>query len=193
MKARRATGFTLVEMLVAITIMAVLGLIAWRGLEQLIAQRTRLDDITADTEQVVRTLSQFERDLAQRVPDALVAGRTLPGSALPFAVDVDVDTNGQPRIRVLRARAGGGTVNVLWSVEAGTLVRTASTANAAGADRVALLESVRGIGVRLLLADGWIDARNLVRSASVLPERGAAIEFTIDRGPAGRFTRVLAL
>ena len=193
MKARHATGFTLVEMLVAITIMAVLGLIAWRGLEQLIAQRTRLDDITADTEQVVRTLSQFERDVAQRVPDALVAGRTLPGSALPFAVDVDVDTNGQPRIRVLRARAGGGTVNVLWSVEAGTLVRTASTANAAGADRVALLESVSGVGVRLLLADGWIDARNLVRSASVLPERGAAIEFTIDRGPAGRFTRVLAL
>ncbi len=193
MKARRATGFTLVEMLVAITIMAVLGLIAWRGLEQLIAQRTRLDDITADTEQVVRTLSQFERDVAQRVPDALVVGRTLPGSALPFAVDVDVDTNGQPRIRVLRARAGGGTVNVLWSVEAGTLVRTASTANAAGADRVALLESVSGVGVRLLLADGWIDARNLVRSASVLPERGAAVELSIDRGAAGRFIRVLAL
>ncbi len=193
MKARRATGFTLVEMLVAITIMAVLGLIAWRGLEQLIAQRTRLDDITADTEQVVRTLSQFERDVAQRVPDALVVGRTLPGSALPFAVDVDVDTNGQPRIRVLRARAGGGTVNVLWSVEAGTLVRTASTANAAGADRVALLESVSGVGVRLLLTDGWIDARNLVRSASVLPERGAAVELSIDRGAAGRFVRVLAL
>ena len=193
MTTRRATGFTLVEMLVAITVMAVLGLIAWRGLDQLISQRTRLDDGNADTEQMVRTLSQFERDLAQRVPDALVSGRVLTGSPLPFAVDVDVDADGQARVRVLRARAGGGTVNILWSVEGGTLVRTASTANAAGADRVPLLESVRGVGVRLLLANGWIDARNLVRTNSVLPERGAAIEFSIDRGAAGRFTRVLAL
>ena len=193
MRLRRATGFTLVEMLVAITIMAVLGLIAWRGLDQLIAQRTRLDDSTGDTEQVVRTLSQFERDMSQRVPDALVAGRTLPGSSLPFAVDVDTDARGQPRIRVLRARTGGGTTNVLWSVEGGALVRTTSTTKASGADRVALLASVSGVGVRVLLANGWVDARNLVRSASVLPERGAAVEFSIDRGAAGRFVRVLAL
>lgn len=193
MRLRRAAGFTLVEMLVAITIMAVLGLIAWRGLDQLIAQRTRLDDSTGDTEQVVRTLSQFERDITQRVPDALVAGRTLPGSPLPFAVDVDTDASGQPRIRVLRSRTGGGTANVLWSVEGGVLVRTTSTSKASGADRIALLASVSGVGVRVLLANGWVDARNLVRSASVLPERGAAVEFSIDRGAAGRFVRVLAL
>ncbi len=193
MKARRATGFTLVEMLVAITIMAVLGLIAWRGLDQLIAQRTRLDDSTGDTEQVVRTLSQFERDITQRVPDALISGRTLPGSPLPFAIDVDTDTDGKARIRVRRARSGGGTSNVLWSVERGTLVRTASTTNASGADRVALLAAVSGVGVRVLLAGGWVDARNLVRTTATLPERGAAIEFSIERGAAGRFVRVLAL
>lgn len=194
MTRHHARGFTLVEMLVAITVMAVLGLISWRGLEQLLAQRARLDASNGGTEQLVRVLSQFERDLAQRVPDALVARRALPGSPLPLAVDIDTDASGQPRIRVLRQRGGGaGTVSVLWSIESGVLVRTATAATAAVADRVALLDAVSAVRVRLLLADGWVDTRDMIRTDSVLPERGSAVEFTIDRGSAGRFTRVLAL
>ena len=196
---RRGAGFTLVEMLVAITVLAVLGLISWRGLDQLVTQRARLDDSTAGTEQVVRALSQLERDVAQRIPDALVAGRALPGSPLPAAVAVTIDANGQARIRILRTRAdvGGGTASVMWSVEAGNLVRTSttSTTSATGtpADRIALLDGIDGVGVRVLLANGWVEARDLTRNAAIVAERGAAVEFSIDRGAAGRFTRVLAL
>ena len=194
---RRGAGFTLVEMLVAITVLAVLGLISWRGLDQLVTQRARLDDSTAGTEQVVRALSQLERDVAQRIPDALVAGRALPGSPLPAAVAVTIDANGQARIRILRTRAGAGTASVMWSVEAGNLVRTSttSTTSATGtpADRIALLDGIDGVGVRVLLANGWVEARDLTRNAAIVAERGAAVEFSIDRGVAGRFTRVLAL
>ena len=197
---RRGAGFTLVEMLVAITVLAVLGLISWRGLDQLVTQRARLDDSTAGTEQVVRALSQLERDVAQRIPDALVAGRALPGSPLPAAVAVTIDANGQARIRILRTRAGAGTASVMWSVEAGNLVRTSttsttSTTSATGtpADRIALLDGIDGVGVRVLLANGWVEARDLTRNAAIVAERGAAVEFSIDRGAAGRFTRVLAL
>ena len=194
---RRGAGFTLVEMLVAITVLAVLGLISWRGLDQLVTQRARLDDSTAGTEQVVRALSQLERDVAQRIPDALVAGRALPGSPLPAAVAVTIDANGQARIRILRTRAGAGTASVMWSVEAGNLVRTSttSTTSATGtpADRIALLDGIDGVGVRVLLANGWVEARDLTRNAAIIAERGAAVEFSIDRGVAGRFTRVLAL
>ena len=194
---RRRAGFTLVEMLVAITVLAVLGLISWRGLDQLVTQRARLDDSTAGTEQVVRALSQIERDVAQRIPDALVAGRALPGSPLPAAVAVTIDANGQARIRILRTRAGAGTASVMWSVEAGNLVRTSttSTTSATGtpADRIALLDGIDGVGVRVLLANGWVEARDLTRNAAIIAERGAAVEFSIDRGVAGRFTRVLAL
>lgn len=196
---RRGAGFTLVEMLVAITVLAVLGLISWRGLDQLVTQRARLDDSTAGTEQVVRALSQLERDVAQRIPDALVAGRALPGSPLPAAVAVTIDANGQARIRILRTRAdvGGGTASVMWSVEAGNLVRTSTTSTTSTtgtpADRIALLDGIDGVGVRVLLANGWVEARDLTRNAAIIAERGAAVEFSIDRGVAGRFTRVLAL
>lgn len=196
---RRRAGFTLVEMLVAITVLAVLGLISWRGLDQLVTQRARLDDSTAGTEQVVRALSQLERDVAQRIPDALVAGRALPGSPLPAAVAVTIDANGQARIRILRTRAdvGGGTASVMWSVEAGNLVRTSTTSTTSTtgtpADRIALLDGIDGVGVRVLLANGWVEARDLTRNAAIIAERGAAVEFSIDRGVAGRFTRVLAL
>ena len=196
---RRGAGFTLVEMLVAITVLAVLGLISWRGLDQLVTQRARLDDSTAGTEQVVRALSQLERDVAQRIPDALVAGRALPGSPLPAAVAVTIDANGQARIRILRTRAdvGGGTASVMWSVEAGNLVRTSTTSTTSTtgtpADRIALLDGIDGVGVRVLLANGWVEARDLTRNAAIVAERGAAVEFSIDRGVAGRFTRVLAL
>lgn len=194
---RRGAGFTLVEMLVAITVLAVLGLISWRGLDQLVTQRARLDDSTAGTEQVVRALSQLERDVAQRIPDALVAGRALPGSPLPAAVAVTIDANGQARIRILRTRAGAGTASVMWSVEAGNLVRTSTTSTTSTtgtpADRIALLDGIDGVGVRVLLANGWVEARDLTRNAAIVAERGAAVEFSIDRGVAGRFTRVLAL
>ena len=196
---RRGAGFTLVEMLVAITVLAVLGLISWRGLDQLVTQRARLDDSTAGTEQVVRALSQLERDVAQRIPDALVAGRALPGSPLPAAVAVTIDANGQARIRILRTRAdvGGGTASVMWSVEAGNLVRTSTTSTTSTtgtpADRIELLDGIDGVGVRVLLANGWVEARDLTRNAAIIAERGAAVEFSIDRGVAGRFTRVLAL
>ena len=198
---RRGAGFTLVEMLVAITVLAVLGLISWRGLDQLVTQRARLDNSTAGTEQVVRALSQLERDVAQRIPDALVAGRGLQGSPLPAAVAVTIDANGQARIRILRTRAdvGGGTASVMWSVEAGNLVRTSTststtpTSTGTPADRIELLDAIDGVGVRVLLANGWVEARDLTRNAAIVTERGAAVEFSIDRGAAGRFTRVRTL
>ena len=42
---RHAAGFTLVEMLVALTLLAILGGLAWRGLDQLLHARARVADV----------------------------------------------------------------------------------------------------------------------------------------------------
>ena len=59
MSARRTAGFTLVEILVAISLLAVLGVMAWRGLDHVVAQRAHVDADTADTDRVLRTLAQI--------------------------------------------------------------------------------------------------------------------------------------
>jgi general secretion pathway protein J len=72
MKARQS-GFTLIEVLVAITLMALVSIIAWRGLENVSSQQRRLTEDADENDTVIRMLGQFERDVALRAPDALLA------------------------------------------------------------------------------------------------------------------------
>ena len=59
-------GFSLIEVMIAIVIMAVLSLIAWRGLDSMSRTNTALQMRTEETAKLMRTLQQIERDLIQR-------------------------------------------------------------------------------------------------------------------------------
>lgn len=69
----RQNGFTLIEVLVAITLMALVSIIAWRGLENVSSQQRRLTEDADENDTVIRMLGQFERDVALRAPDALLS------------------------------------------------------------------------------------------------------------------------
>ena len=71
------------------------------GLRKISAQRTRVDADTAETDRVLRTLAQMERDLAQRIPDALIVGGN-PAGALASALQVATKESGQVSISILR-------------------------------------------------------------------------------------------
>ncbi|MEO8040720.1 MAG: prepilin-type N-terminal cleavage/methylation domain-containing protein [Betaproteobacteria bacterium] len=196
----RRRGFTLIEMLVALTILALLGVIGWRGLDQLLAQRARASLDMDDTERIVRTLAQMERDLATRVPDALFDGRVAGGGTLPLALELTEDDEGRQRVRVIRLRpAAPGAINVVWAVERDRLTRTTLPvdANAAGAadalpDRVDLLSPVERLEVRVLLPGGWTDLKSYAR-AGLGAGRVGALEITLERAAGEKFVRVIAL
>ena len=76
----KSDGFTLVEMLVAVSLLGLLGVISWRGLDQVIALRTRVNDETVEIERVVRTIAQIDRDIDMRVADARMAVPTAASS-----------------------------------------------------------------------------------------------------------------
>ena len=57
----REDGFTLIEMLVAVAVLGMLGLLAWRGLDALTRERQRIEEGIADTERIVRSLEQIHR------------------------------------------------------------------------------------------------------------------------------------
>ena len=62
MKLPRDQGFALIEVLVAITIMALVGLMAWRGMDALIMGRDVIDRRANQDAVYAQLVNQFERD-----------------------------------------------------------------------------------------------------------------------------------
>ena len=65
MNQRLSRGFTLLELLVAITVLSIVSMIAWRGLDSLVATRERLEPEVDDIRSLLTTFGQMERDLTQ--------------------------------------------------------------------------------------------------------------------------------
>lgn len=183
-------GFTLVEMLVAISLLGLLGVISWRGLDQVIAQRTRVNEETADVERVVRTIAQIERDIDQRVSDVLMVAPPIV-SALPYSMNVAVESDNNQRLSVLRSfPQGPGTQTVTYFLRTTELVRTVFAESAGEVTDVAMLGEVREFHTRFLLSGGWVSPDVLEATPG---ERARAIEFAFERASGERYVRVLPL
>lgn len=194
MKRSHGRGFTLVEMLVALVILAILGVLAWRGIDGLVHARARIDADTRDTERVIRTLAQMRVDLDRRVPDVLFGGGETHGDRLPIALELAIDDSGRSGLAVLRARADlPGAERVTYLVDGDVLARVATPTAAGGeAKRVELVDGVRAFGLRVLLATGWADLRAYL-DAGLAGGRVAAIEMSIERSDGERYVQVVEL
>src|SRR5436853_5806882 len=101
----KAKGFTLIEMLVAITLMALMGVICWRGLAFVATQRSSIEQETTELAQLVRAFAQIETDVAERLPDIAVPARaTMP--ELPLAISIGSDSGGA-MVEILRTVSTG--------------------------------------------------------------------------------------
>lgn len=104
--ARPARGFTLVEVLVALVIMAVLAGLAWRGLDGIVRSRDIGSDVLDRSLRINAVVTQWEQDL-------MAVQET--GAVPPISFD------GQS-LRLTR-RVEGGVALVVWSVRGGTWQR----------------------------------------------------------------------
>ena len=192
MRGRGAAGFTLVEILVALSLLALLAVITWRGLELVIAQRARVETETAQTERVLRTLGQVERDLARRVPDRLFAGRYGVGGTLPLAVQLGSNGEGRDSLSVLRTHAGEPARGVTYALEDEWLVRRLGSApGQRDAEPVRLLDSVRRFEVRVLMGSRWTAPEDV--PSNIAAGAASAIQIAIERTSGARYVQVLAL
>ncbi|MGF6347146.1 PulJ/GspJ family protein [Variovorax sp. W2I14] len=148
------TGFTLVEVMIAIALMAVLSVMAWRGLDSVTRANSMLEERTEGIALLLRALDQLDRDLALRATtelssrevDALQAAAdagtnaadtkaaTPPPAAelLPPAVQVRRQ-NGPPFfMEIIRAApaAPGHWQRVQWWQRGNVLYRAAGAASA---------------------------------------------------------------
>jgi general secretion pathway protein J len=140
--ATRGGGFTLLELLVAITILAFIAVIAWRGLSSLTATRERLEPQSGQMRELVGALGQMELDLA-RVP---LNGTLYALPTLPLHITVVEGRRSLQILRLAEAPDGSGASAVqfiLYRVHDGVLQRQATPAQRFySADAPARLDSV---------------------------------------------------
>jgi general secretion pathway protein J len=158
-------GFTLIEVMVAIMLMAIVSLIAWRGLDSVSRADSHLQASTEQTEALLRTLNQLDRDLALR---ASVELRTpaLNDDEQPdglAAISVRSSDQHDFQLNVIRNAAlpENGLQRVRWWLEGDTLYRATSAASdryplPAPKKAVAVLSGVSDLQVRIWEpGQGW--------------------------------------
>ena len=174
--AKHRRGFTLIEVLVALFIMAVLAGLAWRGVDALV--RTR-DGSKAAAEAVLRqgtVLAQWEQDLNQIQDSATVPALAFDGASLR-----------------LTRRAPGGLQYVVWTRQGHQLWRWASPAvthvqalsdawmrgqqwSAISGEALAMLDGVSDLQVYYFRTNDntWSNAQSTGDAAAVAASGGTA-------------------
>ena len=156
-------GFTLIEVMVAILLMAVVSLIAWRGLDSVTRADQHLQASTEQTETLLRALNQMQRDINLRASVELNSRDDASKETGLAAVTVRSSDSKGFRLDVIRSApvAGDGLQRVRWWLKGDSLYRAAAPARdryplPAAKDGVVVLSGVRDLQVRVWEADkGW--------------------------------------
>ncbi|MFV9649166.1 type II secretion system protein GspJ [Pseudomonas citrulli] len=164
---RSEQGFTLIEVMVAIMLMAVVSVIAWRGLDSVTRADQHLQASSEQTEVLLRALNQLQRDISLRASVELNAPEPSKNSAEKLdglaAVTVRSSDSKGFRLDIIRSApvAGDGLQRVRWWLKGDSLYRAAAPARdryplPAAKDGVVVLSGVRDLQVRVWEADkGW--------------------------------------
>ena len=156
-------GFTLIEVMVAIMLMAVVSLIAWRGLDSVTRADHHLQASTEQTEALLRALNQMQRDISLRASVELNSRDDASKETGLAAVTVRSSDSKGFRLDVIRSApvAGDGLQRVRWWLKGDSLYRATAPARdrfplPAAKDGVVVLSGVRDVQVRVWEADkGW--------------------------------------
>jgi len=155
-------GFTLIEVMVAIMLMAVVSLIAWRGLDSVTRADQHLQASTEQTEVLLRALNQMQRDISLRASVELTPPEATQTEGFAAVTVRSSDSKGF-RLDVIRSApmAGDGLQRVRWWLKGDALYRAAAPARdryplPAAKDGVVVLTGVSDLQVRVWEADkGW--------------------------------------
>ncbi|MBO1114162.1 PulJ/GspJ family protein [Bordetella petrii] len=188
-RARAAQqGFTLIEVLVALALMALLSLISWRALDMVERSSERLQASGDDTLALVRVLGQIESDIGRHAGNGVLPSGTpwnpsaRAGALLPPGIQWH-----DPVLSLVRSAQGGAWQQVAWGTENGSLRRAAGPAARtlplpeARAGEV-MLEHINVFAVRAWIpGQGWT-----LPGASNARKSATGLEITIGRRHNGR-------
>jgi general secretion pathway protein J len=169
-RSDRRRGFTLIEMLVAIAILAVVAVLSWRGLDQIMRGRTTITNAMEDERVLAQVFDQMRIDARQAATDDQ-AGQpavSMGGNALQIVRGV-YTPGAAPRLQVVRYRLVEGRIVRFASPpleNIGEVRRALSSAdNADGWSGIALMGGVASMATRLYISQqGWTQQMRDVQS-----------------------------
>ena len=187
-------GLTLIELMVALAIFAVLGVLSYRGLAEVATSRTHLEAGFERWRAIGRSMQRIDTDLQQVVsPAASATGLPSEGSALAATgMILGRTASGGPELQFLRLDDARGVRRVGFRLVDGRLEWLRwSGREALGQPSVdPLLDGVRGMRWRFLLDNVRTDAWPPADRRSLLPD---AIILELDLADVGTLTRLIAL
>ncbi|QAU33278.1 prepilin-type N-terminal cleavage/methylation domain-containing protein [Janthinobacterium sp. 17J80-10] len=159
--ARTRRGFTLVELLVAITVLAIVAVLGWRGLDSIVRSRIALTTDLEQTRGLQLAFAQMQRDSSQIVDLETIPER-LPIMVEPGRIVLvrQVFIENQPsRIQLVAYQLENGVLSRRESqatrdLKALDRLWLSVTSATGGAAHVALQSGVAGMTIRTWLNDG---------------------------------------
>lgn len=164
MNRSRAHGFTLIEMMVAITVLSIIAVLSWRGLDGVLRTREEVSKRITAQRALQAVYAQIDADLRDAVRDpaaeSLLMGVVAGPGELMVLRQAPLPETGALRYQLVRYR-----------VQFGALVRSARTVTSPAQIAVMLAEpqwpeeanqllaeGIVDFGLRVWSAQGWIDA-----------------------------------
>jgi general secretion pathway protein J len=201
-RARRA-GFTLVELLVAIGILALVAVLGWRGLDGIVRARVSLTRQMEQTRGMQLAFAQLQSDAEHLAETELLHGRqNLEGGADRLTLVRTVFEENQPaRLQVVAYRVRDGVLTRHESaatrdlIGLDTLWRAALGQGVGGG--VALQAEVESMTLRLWREGAWrapVDAAPGTSDAAQAPAGASALEVSLRlRGQELALTKAFLL
>lgn len=191
----RQAGLTLIELLVAISVLAFVAVMGWRGLDTIVRTRTALNEDLAQTRGMQLAFAQMQTD------SAAIASKT----QLPDRSPIEI---GRDRLTLVRSTGGDGQPTrlqvITYLVRDGVLMRQESSATRDLAElgtlwsaalndfnmtnAVVLQTGVASMTMRLWDERGWRTDNITMSQATTLPDgrtsRGEEERKATGAGPA---------
>ncbi len=203
-------GLTLIELMVALSVFAVLGVLSYRALSEVANSHTRLEASFERWRAINRSIQRIDADLLQAVsttgrnpglpgrdgatPGGLPGGNPIPAARSTTAAPMLLTraASGGPEFQFLRLDDTRGVRRVGYRLVDGRLewLRWSGRDALGAPDVEPLLDNVRGVRWRFLLNNNRLDAWPPGDTRVTLPD---AVILELDLEGTGVLTRVIAL